>query len=354
MARDLSCYQRLDIATKNQLIGAIKVSGNISEVASDNNVPRTTLNTLWQKFNETGTIEDRPKSGRPFKLKDRGERRLLNMARQSCRMPLGELGNQSIPSVCEQTARRTLARFGYHRRKARRVPFLTPVKKDRRITIARELKATPYITADTFTHIIWSDECYVQLGDTPGSIYVMRLSGKAYDEGCTIPTFKESSVRVMVWACVMRGRKGPLVVLDYPGGKGGGMNSDRYITQVLEGVLLDFYLDMVDERAYILFQQDGASCHQSKRTLGWLDDHGIPLLPHPPSSPDLNPIEPVWADLKRLIRAHPHHPSSAAELIQAVQKAWAALSVDDIDKHTGSFARRIDAVIEAKGGNTRY
>ena len=41
-------------------------------------------------------------------------------------------------------------------------------------------------------------------------------------------TFKQSSIRVMVWGCIMNGQKGPLVVLEYPGGKGGGMNSSRY------------------------------------------------------------------------------------------------------------------------------
>ena len=39
----------------------------------------------------------------------------------------------------------------------------------------------------------------------------------------------------------MEGRKGPLVVLEYPGGKGGGMNSKRYCEQVLEKALGDFY-----------------------------------------------------------------------------------------------------------------
>jgi hypothetical protein len=42
----------------------------------------------------------------------------------------------------------------------------------------------------------------------------------------------------------MEGRKGPLVVLEYPGGKGGGMNSTRYCEQVLEGVVKGFFEEM--------------------------------------------------------------------------------------------------------------
>ncbi|KAE9384963.1 hypothetical protein BT96DRAFT_841337, partial [Gymnopus androsaceus JB14] len=45
--------------------------------------------------------------------------------------------------------------------------------------------------------------------------------------------------------------------------------------------------------AGICFQQDSAPLHHSKSTLKWLADHHIPLFPHPPSSHDLSPIEPV-------------------------------------------------------------
>ena len=55
-----------------------------------------------------------------------------------------------------------------------------------------------------------------------------------FDKDCLVPTFKQSSVRVMVWGCIMKGQKGLLVVLEYPGGKGGGMNTARYREQVLE------------------------------------------------------------------------------------------------------------------------
>ena len=60
--------------------------------------------------------------------------------------------------------------------------------------------------------------------------------GEEYLDECLVPTFKQLPVHIMVWGCIMEGRKGPLVVLEYPGGKGGGMNSKRYCEQVLEGL----------------------------------------------------------------------------------------------------------------------
>ena len=93
-----------------------------------------------------------------------------------------------------------------------------------------------------------------------------RCPDEEFDEDCLVPTFKQSSVCVMVWGCIMKGWKGPPVVLEYPGGKGGGMNTARYREQVLEGVLKDFYKQMDAEMDGVIFQQDGAANHRSKST----------------------------------------------------------------------------------------
>lgn len=82
-----------------------------------------------------------------------------------------------------------------------------------------------------------------------------------YDENCVVPRFKQSLVRVMIWACIMKGKKGPLVVLEYLGGKDGGMNLKCYQEQVLEGKLRDFYTQMNKERPVVIFQQDSAPSH---------------------------------------------------------------------------------------------
>ena len=48
-----------------------------------------------------------------------------------------------------------------------------------------------------------------------------------------------------------------------------------------------------------LFLQDGARAHSVKQTKKWLEERKIELFPHPATSPDLNPIELVWALMKR-------------------------------------------------------
>lgn len=47
-----------------------------------------------------------------------------------------------------------------------------------------------------------------------------------------------------------------------------------------------------------VFQQDGAPPHTAIRTQVALDMEGINVLTWPPNSPDLSPIENVWAIIK--------------------------------------------------------
>ena len=70
-------------------------------------------------------------------------------------------------------------------------------------------------------NVAWSDEAYVGLDDKKGHIWVTRKAGEEYlDEWC-VGSVPQSPVRLMVWAIIMKGAKGPLIILEYPGGKGG-------------------------------------------------------------------------------------------------------------------------------------
>ncbi|KZP21900.1 hypothetical protein FIBSPDRAFT_711498, partial [Athelia psychrophila] len=70
--------------------------------------------------------------------------------------------------------------------------------------------------------------------------------------------------------------------------------------------------------------------------------------------PDMNPIEPIWHVLKTHIRNRPRIPTSLDELKLAAKEAWAQVSEADIDKHVRSMEDRVQAVLCAKGGHTRY
>ena len=117
--------------------------------------------------------------------------------------------------------------------------------------------------------------------------------------------------------------------------KGGGLNGPWYVDQILNGPLKDF-LDEIEEEEgrEVLVVKDRAPCHQSAVAKNICNELRITNLEHPPSSPDLNPIEPLWLILKTHVADIPGSWNSLDGLWAAVQQVWEEQSIEDVRKHT--------------------
>ncbi|KAG2194675.1 hypothetical protein INT46_004217, partial [Mucor plumbeus] len=74
----------------------------------------------------------------------------------------------------------------------------------------------------------------------------------------------------------------------------------------------------------------------------------------PPQSPDLNPIEHVWNQLKRRLNAYPARATTIAELEARIHQEWYKFTKEDCLKYIDSMPNKIKAVIRSKGGPTGY
>ncbi|KAI1003516.1 hypothetical protein K3495_g4694 [Podosphaera aphanis] len=103
-----------------------------------------------------------------------------------------------------------------------------------------------------------------------------------------------------------------------------------------------------------IFQQDIDPKHTARATISFLRSRDIKCLDRPAQSPDLNPIEHLWEELKRRLGTYHEPPKGVGELWQRVLREWALIPTSICRKLIESMPRRIEAVLAAKGGNTRY
>jgi DDE superfamily endonuclease len=140
-----------------------------------------------------------------------------------------------------------------------------------------------------------------------------------------------------------------------PESKRGGVTSTVYL-EVLEDQLPTLW------EPGLVFMQDNASIHTARVITNWFKEQGIKVVEWPPISPDLNPIEHVWARLKDWI--YQHYPELLElkgesqevkdRFLAALQEGWEALPEELFENLVVSMKRRVEAVRKAKGWYTKY
>ena len=81
----------------------------------------------------------------------------------------------------------------------------------------------------------------------------------------------------------------------------GSMDGDLF-----EGWLEQLLIPVLHNPAKSVLIIDNASWHRKNAIYDIADEHGLKVLFLPPYSPDLNPIEKLWANIKRRLRLHMH------------------------------------------------
>jgi transposase len=207
-----------------------------------------------------------------------------------------------------------------------------------------------------FAEVWWSDEMSVRQGVGRARTWIFRSPGEKWLEDCIDPESKSGYSSITMWAIFSGRTKGPMVRLegDPSIGKGGVRGDD-----ILR--LYRTYLPDTIESEQV-FMQDNAPVHTAKAVKAWLHSQPFQTMEWPPYSPDLNPIEHVWAQLKKMVyKDYPELVTArggAKDLQQRLSNAiidcWKRLDEDFLWKLTESMPRRVQAVLKAKGSYTKY
>jgi hypothetical protein len=123
--------------------------------------------------------------------------------------------------------------------------------------------------------------------------------------------------------------------------------------------MYNFWTEAYEECEQFLMMEDGAPYHQGvagKLREQWeeMGYQGWGPGTWPSSSPDLNPIENLWHLLKAKIYKRRTRAKNREELIVALKEEWAKLDIEVVNSLCDSMPRRLQAVIDNKGGAAGY
>ncbi|KAK3553721.1 hypothetical protein QTP70_007583 [Hemibagrus guttatus] len=307
-------------------------------------LPRSTVRAIIYKWRKHGTVENLPRSGRPTKTTPRAQRQLLQEVTKDTTTTFKELQASLASvkvSVHDSTIRKRLGKNGLHGRVPRRKPLLSKNNIKARLSFARKHLDDPQ---DFWENTLWTDETKIELFGRSVSHYIWRKSNTTFQKNNIIPTVKYGGGSVMVWGCFAASGPGRLAVIN------GTMNSAVY-QKILKQNVRPSVCDLKLKRTWVL-QQDNDPKHTSKSTSEWLKKNKMKTLECPSQSPDLNPIEMLWHDLKKVV--HARKPSNVAELLQFCKDEWAKIPPQRCNRLTASYGKRLIAVVAAKGGPTSY
>ena len=258
--------------------------------------------------------------------------------RSTSRQLKRDLKRQLGQGVSRSLICRRLLERGINARCPRKKPRLTP----RQHRLRREWAAVHRAWAlDDWKTVLFSDESKISLGND-GCLYVWRRQGEELAPECCLQTVKHAA-SVMVWSSIAFNGVGSLHKIE------GRLNAVGYQAILAVKMLADGYV-LIGHN--FVFQQDNSTIHTARSTLQWMGDNDVTVLDWLLCSPDVNPIENLWRDLK--VAANAHHLREGEELWAAVQTAWTEMPGERMRTLVESIPHRTEGVRKTKGGNTKY
>lgn len=317
-----------------------------NEIAGKCGVSPKCVFTTVKNFEETGSVDEKGRSGRPRKTTIDHDQRLFNLARTrpttSVRSLSADVANHRIPKISRQTVARRLHELDLESHVAVTKPLLTDNHKQKRLAWCKDRQSWGY---EKWASAIFSDESNFTLINRKTTPRVWRFKDEKYDDRFIKKVTQSGGGSVGVWGCISQ--KGTGCCATYPG----RLNAERYLELLENNLVPSLELLKTDDNDWY-FQKDGAPCHTANSVKAWFKEKTLRPLEWPPKSPDLNAIEHLWVIIDKKLAQDP--PKTLAELESAITKAWNEISTAEVVNLIESMPKRVEACIQAQGGHTKY
>jgi inhibitor of nuclear factor kappa-B kinase subunit alpha len=316
-----------------------------------NTVSRLNIYKTIRKFEETGSVKDAQKSGRPKTSRsDENVSTLQELMQDSPENSIRRTSSETgiSKSSVHNIIRKDLELYPY---KIQIMQSLNITDQVERLSFCNWASDVIDTYADAFNDVWFSDESHFLLS---GHVCKQNMRFWANEQRHQIAEMPLHSDKVTVW-CAMssRGIIGPYVFSDT-------VNSDRYISLLNNKFLPELRKRSTDINSE-WFMQDGATPHTANKVLDMLHDtfdervisRRYPEVKQcgvtwPAHSPDLNPCDFfLWGYLKSVV--YKPRPTDTAMLLKQIRREVKKISVDTCARVIENFKQRVREGKRQKG-----
>lgn len=288
------------------------------------------------------------KAGRRKKLSLRDERycvkKILSGEEKSATSLAKTLSREKKMPINRKTVSRALNNGGLKAKEKKKKPLLSLKNIKARMEFAKKHQDW---TVDDWKRVVFSDETKINRFNSDGRSWAWFRDAQELETRTVQQTPKHGGGGVMVWGCILWNGVGYMCKID------GNMDQHLY-----KSILRDDLMKSINfyhlEKSKIIFQHDNDPKHTSKLVKEWLSEQEFDTLDWPAQSPDLNPIEHMWAEVKRRLNKFDKPPRGVLELWERIQSIWNDIPTQKCQILIQSMPKRIQAVLNAKGKWTKY
>ncbi len=290
---------------------------------------------LLYRYRKFCTISRKEGSGRPSKITDYVREiveRQMRADDETTAMQLHEYLTRFGISLNIRTVLRSREQLGWTFRGSAYCQLIRDVNKQKRLQWALEN------CNDRFENVVFTDESSIQI-----ETHCTKCYRKKGEKPRNKPRPKHP-LKVHVWAGISTRGATDICIFT------GIMNAEIHVN-ILDQFLFPFVGEVFgsDHR----FIQDNDPKHVSRRVQRYFEENIINWWRTPPESPDLNPIENVWHELKDFLRAKVK-PRNLAELKAGIKTFWSSVSPAKCAKYINHLKKVIPRTIELQGDATGY